>query len=57
MNFRRFLSKELKGVSTDKAFQEATELYRFMGFGRVNFSRLTARGGIAYADSSYYVTA
>ncbi|UCD88079.1 MAG: 4-vinyl reductase [Desulfobacterales bacterium] len=57
VNFRRHLSKELKSVSTDKAFQEASELYRFMGFGRLDLSGLTARGGIAFADSSYYVTA
>ena len=57
VNFKELLSKESKGASPDKALQTASELYRFMGFGRLDLSELAARGGIAYADSSYYVTA
>ena len=56
VNFRQLLSKELEGVSPANALQEASELYRFMGFGRIDLSELTAHGGVAYADSSYYVT-
>jgi len=55
-NFRQLLSNELEGMSPDKALQEASELYRFMGFGRLDLTKLTARGGIAYGHSSYYVT-
>ena len=56
VNFRQLLSRASESVSPDKALQEASELYRFMGFGRLDLSGLTARGGIAYSDSSYYVT-
>ena len=56
-NFKQLLSEELKGASPDRALQEASELYRFMGFGRLDLSRLTADGGSAHADSSYYVVA
>ena len=56
VNFRQLLSTESEDVSPEKALQEASELYRLMGFGRLDLSKLTARGGIAYADSSYYVT-
>jgi predicted hydrocarbon binding protein len=55
-NFKQLLSKQPSGGSPDKALQEASELYRFMGFGRLDLSNLTERGGHAYADSSYYVT-
>ena len=57
VNFERYLSGELEGLPADRALQEASELYRFMGFGRIDLSGLTAHGGVAYADSSYYVTA
>jgi len=57
VNFKQYLSRELEGVSADRALHEASELYRFMGFGRIDLSGLTAQGGMAYADSSYYVTA
>jgi len=56
-NFKKLLSTQLNGASPDKALQEASELYRFMGFGRLDLSNLTERGGYAYADSSYYVVA
>jgi predicted hydrocarbon binding protein len=56
-NFRRLLSTQLDAPSPDKALQAASELYRFMGFGRLDLSHLTRDGGYAYADSSYYVTA
>ncbi|MBW2644921.1 MAG: 4-vinyl reductase [Deltaproteobacteria bacterium] len=54
-NFKQLLAGELKGISTVKALEEAAELYRFMGFGRLDLSELTESGGTAYADSSYYV--
>jgi len=55
-SFRELLSKASKEMSPDQALQEASELYRFMGFGRLDLTELTARGGIAYGYSSYYVT-
>jgi predicted hydrocarbon binding protein len=56
-NFKRLLSIHLRGASPDKALQEASELYRFMGFGRLDLSNLNEKGGSASADSSYYVVA
>jgi predicted hydrocarbon binding protein len=56
-NFKKLLSTQLNGASPDKALQEASELYRFMGFGRLDLSNLNEGGGSAYADSSYYVLA
>lgn len=56
-NFKKLLSTQLKHASPDKALEAASELYRFMGFGRLDLSGLTERGGTAYADSSYYVVA
>lgn len=53
--FKELLAKQPGGSSPDKALQEAAELYRFMGFGRLDLSNLTEDGGSAYADSSYYV--
>lgn len=54
-NFKQILASESKDISTVKALEEAENLYRFMGFGRLDLSKLTESGGIAYADSSYYV--
>ena len=56
-NFKQLISRELGAVSLDRALQKASELYRFMGFGSLDLSRLTADGGSAYADSSYYAIA
>ncbi|MCK5545257.1 MAG: 4-vinyl reductase [Desulfobulbaceae bacterium] len=52
--FKKILTHEAKPVPLDKAIEGASDLYRLMGFGRLDFSELTAQGGIAYADSSYY---
>jgi predicted hydrocarbon binding protein len=54
-NFKQIMAGESKEISPVKALEEAEELYRFMGFGRLDLSKLTESGGIAYADSSYYV--
>lgn len=54
-NFKSCLSNELQGLTAEAALQEAAELYRLMGFGRLDLGKLTADGGSAYADSSYYV--
>jgi len=52
--FKQFLEQETEALSPDKALQEAAELYRLMGFGRLDLSNLTARGGVVYSDSSYF---
>lgn len=55
VHFKNILSAACKETSPAEALQEASELYRFMGFGRLDLSQLTAEGGIATANSSYYV--
>jgi len=54
IHFKDILSNE-KQRSLDQNLRKASELYRFMGFGRLDLSRLTAEGGTASADASYYV--
>jgi predicted hydrocarbon binding protein len=56
-NVKQLLSRGFMGASLGRALQEASELYRFMGFGTLDLSRLKEGGGYAYADSSYYVMA
>lgn len=55
INFRKYISNHLPLETYDEKFEEASKLYRFMGFGRLNLEGLDEQGGIAYADSSYYV--
>jgi predicted hydrocarbon binding protein len=55
-NFKEILATQ-SALSPDKALQEASELYRFMGFGRLDLTNLNEDGGYAYADSSHYVVA
>jgi predicted hydrocarbon binding protein len=55
--FKQMLAGESKEISPVKALEKAEELYRFMGFGSLDLSKLTESGGTAYADSSYYVVA
>ena len=54
IHFKDILSNEKKR-SLDRDLRKASELYRFMGYGKLNLSELTAEGGTASADSSYYV--
>ncbi len=54
IHFKNIFCNE-EEIFLDKALQKASELYRFMGFGRLDLSGLTAEGGTASADSSYYV--
>lgn len=56
-NFKTYTANELKNLTAEAALKEASELYRFMGFGRLDLSTLTEHGGIVCADSSYYVVA
>jgi hypothetical protein len=53
--FSDLLAKGPEGLSPEEAFLEACALYRFMGFGTLDLTELTPRGGVAYGYSSYYV--
>lgn len=55
-NFRNYILNYLDNKTIREKMDAAAELYRFMGFGRLDLSGLNEFGGIAYADSSYYVT-
>ena len=55
VNFRNYISNYLEGKTVIEKTEAAADLYRFMGFGRLDLSGLNESGGIAYADSSYYV--
>lgn len=55
LNFNNYiLSLEKDKTDRDK-LEAAVELYRFMGFGRIDISQLNETGGKAWANSSYYV--
>ena len=54
-NFKSYLSSESGEISPETALNNAAELYQFMGFGKLDLSKLNENGGTAYADSSYFV--
>ncbi len=54
--FIRHILNHLNSAPAEEKLKAAAELYRFMGFGRIDLSGLNESGGNAYADSSYYVT-
>ena len=54
--FARYILNHLNNAPAEEKLKTAAELYRFMGFGRIDLSGLSGSGGKAYADSSYYVT-
>ena len=56
LNFKNYIANHLEGKTFSEKIEAASDLYRFMGFGRLDLSGLNESGGIAYADSSYYVT-
>jgi len=41
----------------EETLARASELYSFMGFGKIDLARAGARGGVVRASSSYFVTA
>jgi hypothetical protein len=47
-----FSSMDIKG--TEKRLHVANELYRYLGFGVLDFSKVTETGGIVYEKSSHY---
>lgn len=55
INFKNYISNHLDGKTVSEKIEAAADLYRFMGFGRLDLSGLNESGGIAHADSSYYV--
>jgi hypothetical protein len=55
VNFKNYISNYLEGKTVGKKMDVAADLYRLMGFGRLDLSGLNEFGGVAYADSSYYV--
>jgi hypothetical protein len=56
MNFKHYISTHLHSKTVSEKIGAASDLYRLMGFGRLDLSRLNESGGKAHADSSYYVT-
>ncbi|MEW6328164.1 MAG: 4-vinyl reductase [Thermodesulfobacteriota bacterium] len=55
LNFTNYLLHHGKDKTNQEKLEAAAELYRFMGFGRLDLSQLNESGGRAYTDSSYYV--
>jgi predicted hydrocarbon binding protein len=56
INFSDYIASHLTDRSARDKINAAIDLYRFMGFGRLDLSKVDENGGLAYADSSYYVT-
>jgi hypothetical protein len=54
-NFKRYLDEQMPDCSEAEALHKASELYRIMGLGRIDLSRLGREGGTASSDSSYFV--
>ncbi len=55
-NFKNYIVSHLSKESIDEQIKVAVELYKFMGFGIIDFSELRENGGKVYSNSSYYVT-
>lgn len=55
LNFSEYIKKYLINKKVSEILNTAEDLYRFMGLGRIYLTELNKDGGIAYADSSYYV--
>lgn len=56
VNFKNYMSNNLEGETVREKMDAAAELYRIMGFGRLDLSGLSEFGGLVRSDSSYYVT-
>lgn len=54
-NFSTYLADQKPDCTEVEALQKASDLYRTMGFGRIDLSGLGKDGGTAFSDSSYYV--
>ncbi len=55
LNFKQLMAETEGEISWKAWLEEAAELYRFLGYGRLKLDGLTKEGGTALADSSYYV--
>jgi hypothetical protein len=55
INFKKYILDHLQDKTARERLIAAADLYRLMGFGRIDLSGLNESGGIAYSDSSYYV--
>ncbi len=53
--FKRILVVDDEISSIEKALKRAEDIYRFMGYGRIDLSKLITGEGIATSDSSYFV--
>jgi hypothetical protein len=56
VNFKNYISSHLENKTASEKMDVAADLYRLMGFGRLDLSGLNESGGLAHSDSSYYVT-
>jgi hypothetical protein len=56
VNFKNYISNHLEDKTASEKMDAAADLYRLMGFGRLDLSGLNESGGLALSDSSYYVT-
>ncbi len=54
-NFSEYIKKYLMEKTDFEKLNAAEDLYRFMGFGRIDLSGVNDKGGMVYANSSYYV--
>jgi hypothetical protein len=51
-NFRIYLADQMPDCTEVEALQKASDLYRTMGFGRIDLSCVGKDGGTAFSDSS-----
>ncbi len=56
VNFKNYMQQHLEDKTVQEKLGAAADLYRFMGFGRLDLSQLNELGGEACGNSSYYVT-
>ncbi len=53
--FKKILIIDNKKLSINKALMIAEDIYRFMGYGRIDLSKLITGYGTVISDSSYFV--
>lgn len=55
LNFKKLISDIRDDISPKHLLIEAAELYRFLGYGRLDVDGLSREGGFVLSDSSYFV--
>lgn len=55
LNFKKLVSRSRKNAPPEDLLKDAAEIYRFLGYGRLDFQEITQRGGVVLSDSSYFV--